>query len=790
MATPVDARGSSSGSPAPDKADDVVNVSEVPAASPAVALKSEDIGRTPNPLLHANCISRLLFYWPYPLLRLGMQRPLEEGDLPEIPSADTSAVNLSMMEDMWRNEQQRVQQTKRTDEKKRKPSLHRAIVRDFLTSVWYVQPLMFASSAARLMQAVALGLLLETFEPSDAGANPNPNEGYIWASVLVLCGAIILMEHHHVFWITWRKGMQYRTACVAAIYSKALRLKSTAGTEAASSGRVLNLASNDVERFILATLFVSYLFWAPVQSLAILGLGIRLIGPAFAAGMGLLIGVFVPLQFYLSKKFATLRSKVAAITDQRVTLVSQAVGGVRVMKMAGWENQFNQRIADVRRREIRQIQKANRLKAMNESLFFAANVVISITTFLVHVATGGVLSPRVVYTTLTLINILQIELTKHLSLAVMGVSECWVSISRIQKFFEYPELNVSKNGTAKTAPDVIIEDLDEENDTAPPLALISISGGTCYWNGNGTKATADQESNHSASLVPALRQINLELHRSELTCVIGVVGSGKSALLQMLAGELEVTSGRVDRRYSTKSYVSQDPWIMDGTVKENILMGKAFEQVWYQKVVEACCLVADFEQLRNGDLTIVGDRGVQLSGGQRARIGLARALYRDPDVLLLDDPLSAVDSRVGRVIFYDAVLGLALKRGKCVVLATHQHQYLHDQRCVLVAEGRIDCVGAYSDCVDASKGTLRKSMYSAEDSSGPAKNRERPSSVVKEATGSSTGNSKSDAADHEEVKIQGVVKRQTFIKYAKAMGGIMVGAFLIVLFSVTQASVL
>ncbi|MFN9956460.1 MAG: ATP-binding cassette domain-containing protein, partial [bacterium] len=112
----------------------------------------------------------------------------------------------------------------------------------------------------------------------------------------------------------------------------------------------------------------------------------------------------------------------------------------------------------------------------------------------------------------------------------------------------------------------------------------------------------------------------------------------------------------------------------------------------------ACCLLQDFTQFQNGDQTIVGDRGVQCSGGQRARIGLARALYRDADVVLLDDPLSAVDAKVGRVLFFSAIQGLCVQRGKCVVLATHQHQFLGSSRCVYMSRGEIAYVGSYSDC--------------------------------------------------------------------------------------------
>ena len=775
--------------------------------------------RKPNPLGEASFLSKMFFSWPYPLLKLGMQRPLEERDLPDIPLSDTSAYNLRIMTDMWDREMERAKKSnkkKRTTTSKSSapaaPSLHRAFIMDFLRSCWYVQPLMFLSSTAKLMQAVALGLLLETFEETVP-----TNQGYVWAAVLVVCGAVILFEHHHVFFITWRKGMQYRIQCIAAIYAKALRLKSTAGVQSASTGKVLNIASNDVERFLLATLFISYGFWAPVQSLAILGLGIHLIGASFAAGYGLLVCVFVPLQFYLSKRFAVLRSKVASITDRRVTLVSQAVAGVRVMKMNGWEDQFASRIADVRLEEITEIQRANRLKALNEAVFFSANVVVSIIIFIVHVALGGQLTPRNVYTVMVLINVLQIELTKHLSLAVMGVSECWVSIGRIRRYLEYPELDASPTNDAFNGDENINDRSKSEtaakeegtNAGATASALIAVSNATCYWNGNSkaeifTAGVKDKESVSDPFATIALDNINLELRKGELTCVIGVVGCGKSALLQMLAGELEIQKGSIHRRYKSLAYAAQDPWVMDGTVKENILMGMTFHEAWYGKVVAACSLLTDFDQLRNGDLTIVGDRGVQLSGGQRARIGLARALYRDADVLLLDDPLSAVDSRVGRVIFYDAILNLALGREKCVVLATHQHQFIHEQRCVFVSDGRIDCIGSYDECVESSRGKLSKSLYNAEDSNISDIDKPNDDAVrerdeikkdnVKISTSRSTNTSETTKTpsgnENEETKMQGVVKLQTFVNYARAMGGITVGLFLLVLFTVTQASVL
>lgn len=357
----------------------------------------------PSLLANASFLQRLVFSWPYPLLKVGLERPLGEADLPGILEIDSSSYQRNCFERIWEAEKKRCPE---------KPNLHRALLVDYFKSTWKVQPLYLINSASTIIQAVALGFLIESFENGT-------NDGYTWAAVLVVCGLILLFEHHHAFFITWRKGMQMRISCVGAIYAKSLRLSSTHQGTSANTGRIMNLASNDVDRFLLAALFVNYLFWSPLQSIAILAVGWLTLGPAFAAGFALLVVVFLPFQFYLSNRFAFFRSKIAAITDRRVTFVSQAVHGARVMKMSGFEWRFLDRIQDIRKEEVGQTLKANRLKAANEALFFASNVVISLVIFLVHVWIGGVLRPRDIFTVFTLVNILQLGMTKHVSLAVM-----------------------------------------------------------------------------------------------------------------------------------------------------------------------------------------------------------------------------------------------------------------------------------------------------------------------------------------------------------------------------------
>jgi len=721
---------------------------------------SEGYVRDKNPLESASLLSRLFFLWPYGLLKLGMQRPLEDADLPRVMEVDSSTYNRDYIMRIWEEEK-----------KRSRPSLQRALLWDFFRSCWYIQPLMGIAAAARVTQAVALGFLIEYFE----GAN---KDGYFWASVVVVCALVLLFEHHTVFFASWRKGMQYRLACVAAIYEKSLHLSSTNQETTASYGKIMNLASNDVDRFMMTTLFVSHLFWSPVLSLVCLVVGCVFLGPAFAAGFGLLVVVLVPVQFYLSGRFAHYRSTIAAITDKRVTFVSQAVRGARVMKMSGYEWKFLDRIHDFRDKETTQIAKANRLKSWNESIFFCTNVVVSMAIFFVHaVVMDDQLEPGDVFMVFTLINILQLELIKHVSLAVMGGSECYVSLNRIQSFLASNELapqHGPTDGVSARTSDIVI----------------TMKNVTCSWSDDTEIYGSTGKSGETAGTL-ALDDVSLDLKVGELTAIVGTVGSGKSALLQAIIAELPISKGHMSSSYESIAYASQDPWIMDGTVRENILMGKPFDGAWYESVIQSCGLSIDFRQFQYGDSTIVGDRGVQCSGGQRARIGLARALYRDAEVLVVDDPLSAVDAKVGRRIFDDALVRLGVQRGKCVVLATHQHQYVHDHQCVLVEKGRVRHVGTYSDCVRASKGKLKS--HDADTVTSLAETAKDPPMKESDTRVDITVPPGKDSGKTNrvgEANVQGVVGMSTYLDYFRAMGGLWVGVCLFLLFSVTQTTVL
>ncbi|KAI9767562.1 MAG: hypothetical protein M1840_005599 [Geoglossum simile] len=194
-----------------------------------------------------------------------------------------------------------------------------------------------------------------------------------------------------------------------------------------------------------------------------------------------------------------------------------------------------------------------------------------------------------------------------------------------------------------------------------------------------------------------LNGLSFSISRKELIAVIGRVGSGKSSVLAALAGDMRMTKGEV-RMGGSRAFCPQYAWIQNATVKENILFGKELDVGWYSKVVEACALQPDLEMLPHGDLTEIGERGITVSGGQKQRLNIARAIYFGADIVLLDDPLSAVDAHVGRHIFDNAICGLL--KDKCRILATHQlHVLSRCDRIIWLEDGSIEAIDTFENLI-------------------------------------------------------------------------------------------
>lgn len=197
-----------------------------------------------------------------------------------------------------------------------------------------------------------------------------------------------------------------------------------------------------------------------------------------------------------------------------------------------------------------------------------------------------------------------------------------------------------------------------------------------------------------------LKNINLSVPQGNLLAVVGSVGSGKSSLLSALLGEMEKFNGRVNTVGSI-AYVSQQAWIQNATLQDNILFGKAMDRKLYDRIIDACALKQDLDMLPGGDQTEIGEKGINLSGGQKQRVSLARAVYNNADVYFLDDPLSAVDSHVGKHIFEHVIGPNGILKTKTRVLVTHGITYLPEVDSIVVLKnGEVSESGTYKELLD------------------------------------------------------------------------------------------
>ncbi|KAG7502092.1 Multidrug resistance-associated 4 [Solea senegalensis] len=521
----------------------------------------------------------------------------------------------------------------------------------------------FYQEILKVIQPLLLGKLIGYFENQDSVNKSAIYEAYGYAAGISLSTICLTVLHHLYFYHAQREGMKIRVAMCHIIYRKALCLNNTAFSKT-TTGQIVNLVSNDVNKFDEVTLHLHFLWIGPLQAVVVIVLLIYAIGPSCLAGMAVFF-ILMPLQTMFGRLFSRLRAETAVFTDDRIRTMNEVISGIRVIKMYGWEKPFIALVDEVRRMEIGKIMKSSYLRGLNMASFFVASKIIIFLTVCVYVLMGNVLTSSRVFMTIALYGAVRLTITLFFPFAIEKASESLISIKRIQNFLLLDEV----------APQRL------ELPVAEKDCMVEIKDLICYWD--------------KMLEAPTLYNVSFTVRPEQLVAVIGPVGAGKSSLLSAILGELSRESGVINVK-GVLTYTSQQAWILPGTIRSNILFGKELDPEKYDQVLMACALKRDMDLLPGGDLAIVGDRGANLSGGQKARVSLARALYQDADIYLLDDPLSAVDAEVGRHLFEECICGVLRKKPR--ILVTHQLQYLKAADHILVLkEGQMVARGTYSE---------------------------------------------------------------------------------------------
>lgn len=315
-------------------------------------------------------------------------------------------------------------------------------------------------------------------------------------------------------------------------------------------------------------------------------------------------------------------------------------------------------------------------------------------TFVLYAALGHELKPEIVFPVLAYYAVIRVALAIAPNCYTSAV-DAYVAIKRLEEFL------LSEDGPTDTLSSI---------DKSAEHALV-MEDADFIWE--TLSETKDSEIQDAQENVPYLNKVNLKIPRGSLAAIVGPVGSGKSSLLQAMIGTMTQSSGQTVRG-SAISYASQTPWIQNATIRDNILFDQPFDEKLYWRVVRVCCLIQDLDSFPARDLTEIGERGVNLSGGQKARLSLARSVYftassGSGEMVVMDDPLSAVDAHVGKRLWKDCMLKEL--KGQTRVIATHQLHVLPDVDYVIcMKDGVIVEQGTFQELMRKDGGELKEMM--------------------------------------------------------------------------------
>ncbi|KAF5296656.1 hypothetical protein FQR65_LT10196 [Abscondita terminalis] len=460
-------------------------------------------------------------------------------------------------------------------------------------------------------------------------------------------------------------GIRIRTALISAIYRKSLRISGSAKKES-SMGEIINLMQIDAQIFAELIPYINMVWSAPLQILISIFFLWQLLGVSVLAGVAVMI-VLIPVNGAIVKRVQILQLNQMKNKDDRIKLVNEVLNGVKVLKLYGWEPIFEEKIMNIRRTEISVLKKAAYLNAAMALIFALAPFLVALLTFItfVNVDENNILTPQRAFVSLSLFANMHFSMGV-LPLVIVWIAESCISVKRLNKFLNSEELD----------PNNVKHDPSCEDPAV-------IKNGNFSWGDD-----------------VVLKNINFKCEKRHLTAIVGKVGCGKSSLISALLGEMNKISGFVNTLGSI-AYVPQQDWIQNATLQENIIFGKPLDKEFYNTVVEACALKQDFDMLPGGDQTEVGEKGINLSGGQKQRINLARAVYSKAHVYLLDDPLSAVDSHVGKHIFDEVIGPQGLLKNSTRLFVTHNLTYLPQvDKIVVIKDGEISENGSYQELME------------------------------------------------------------------------------------------
>ncbi|CBQ67860.1 related to multidrug resistance protein [Sporisorium reilianum SRZ2] len=619
-------------------------------------------------------------------------------------------------------------------------------------------PGFFTAAHQQGLQGYAMPLLDAIASTGRDTISPAKKRAFMYAFFALLISVAKTQTDLQHLYYGRRASVRIKSELTLAIYDKALRRKDISGSlqnatstaqaaepdkadeskdakakkgpadddkSAASVGKVVNLMSTDANSVSSTVTMLYMAYSAPLELVIATTFLYKLLG--WSAFIGVLPAlVLMPMQQQFTKLSFANNKETLKARDKRITVLNELVNSIRFIKFFAWERGWSERIMRARREEMQWLFRGAWIQSGWMISFSLLPILITVSSFASYtIIEGKQLDVATAFTALALFGMLRNPLSV-LPMVLNMVLQAKVSLDRINAFLQEDEVpEWVFNNCSSDQPDA---ELDQANKDR----TIVLKGATLRWHAakpaddqkptkpsflsslkfwkkkdSTTKTTlpqpAAEENEVQEEATPFhLTALDFQPPAGKMTLVCGPTGSGKSSLLSAILGEMELLEGKVilpKRPLQLLSggvaYCSQTAWLESLSIRDNIVFGQYFDQDRYDKVLECCCLKPDLKTFPDADQTEIGENGVSLSGGQKARVALARAVYSRSPVLLLDDVLAAVDSHTARKLVDDCLCG-DLVRGRTVVLVTHHVETVlpHVAHVVMLDGGRIRASGS------------------------------------------------------------------------------------------------
>ncbi|TMW67922.1 hypothetical protein Poli38472_007594 [Pythium oligandrum] len=587
---------------------------------------SGDPGDATHPHAQASWPSTLFLSWATPLLALGNKKRLDADDIWPLQHAHQASV---------------VATTFARDFKTSK-----SVVQAFFRSFGWRFVLTGVALAIATLGALVGPLVLNQVVSALTTGVYDVDELVTWVLVLFATQVVQALVENYANFDSRVIAMQLTAALKHLVFNKAMNL-SAASRRETKVADITSMCTTDTRAIAEASLQIHQAWLTPLQVGVASVLLFRLLGVASLAGTSIIL-LSIGVNRFITAHVFRLYSAFMKSKDARLQAVMETFKAMSIVKQNAWEDRFLKRIRDTRAEEVANIWGFLKFNAYSAVLLWGVPIFVSIATFSVYVGVlHEELTPAKAFTSIALFQFIQLPL-RNFTYIITSLVKAKVAEERIHRFLEMPEIDADNVHSIQHT---------DANQFIKQNVIVAIQNATFAWDND----------------TPTLKNVNLNVHAGDFLVIHGPVGCGKSSLCAALLGDMNKISGSVYVGGSV-AYCSQQAWIQHMTVRDNILFGRPYDRKKYEKVLEACALTKDLQSLPAGDRTEIGERGVNLSGGQKARVALARACYSDASVFILDAPLSAVDAIVQNEIFEKCLLGLL--RHRTIILVTHNPEII------------------------------------------------------------------------------------------------------------------